>query len=123
MKSQFLQKIPFLFIYKLRSVHFGHLSVNVNSRLSVTTNLPLIRQGAPVRQDGIMPIHAPLVLLFFIKSAVMSSLFIGVSPCDRGYNMIRPPLLFIRVAGILLSIVSSVVTKSVVYNYKLQGVL
>jgi hypothetical protein len=60
-----------------------------------------IRQGATVRQAGVMPIHAPLVLLSFIKSAVMSSIFKGVSPCATGKS-ITPPELSACVAGIFL---------------------
>jgi hypothetical protein len=89
--------------------HLGHRSGTSILFSDIINSVQFIRQGAAGRKIGsIMPIHAPLVLLFFIKSAVMSSLFTGVSPCDRGYNMIRTPLLFTRIAGLLSNINSTI---------------
>lgn len=77
-------------------------------------DIQIQRQGATVRQAGIMPIHAPLVLLSFIKSAVMSSVFKCVSACVVG-KYITPPQYFAPVkpgqacgAGVFLSIRRSI---------------
>jgi hypothetical protein len=88
--------------------HSEHLFVIAKGSLSDIRHLQLKRQGATVRQAGVMPIHVPLVLLVsFIKSAVMSSVFKGVSPCVVG-KYITPHQYFARGAGMFLSMRRSI---------------